>query len=60
MTTKLLTLLTIKQASKELGISKCSMYRWVKRGWIGYVRLPNGSIRILQISISKVLAGKRI
>ncbi len=57
--TKLPDLLTVKQAAKELDISKCSVYRWVKRGWLAYVKLPNGTIRILQISVNTVLSGKR-
>lgn len=51
-------LLTVKQTAKVLGMSKCSVYRWVKRGWIAYVKLPNGTIRILQTSIDVILAGK--
>ena len=48
-------LLTVKQAAKELGISKCTIYRWVKREWIVYMRLPNGTIRIPPASIRNVL-----
>ena len=51
-------LVTVKQAAKALSISKCSVYRWVKRGWIVAVHLPNGTIRILQTSIDRILAGK--
>lgn len=50
---------TVKQAAKELGISKCSVYRWVKRGWIMHFKLPNGTIRIPQGSIDTVLAGSK-
>lgn len=56
--TTLPELLTIKQAAKELGISKCSVYRWVKRGWLINTRMPNGTIRILRASINAVLTGK--
>jgi len=52
-------LLTVKQAAKELGISKCSVYRWVKRRWIGYLRLANGTIRIPRTEIVMALAGKQ-
>lgn len=54
----LIALVTVKQAAKELSISKCSVYRWVKRGWVAYVKLPNGTIRIQQSSIDVILAGK--
>lgn len=57
--TKLPDLLTVKQAAKELGMSKCSVYRWVKRGWLLWIRLPNGTIRILLASVIAVLAGKK-
>ena len=52
-------LLTIKEAAKTMGMSKCSVYRWVKRGWLIYVRLPNGTIRIPDHSIDVILAGKK-
>ncbi len=51
-------LLTVKQAAKKLDISKCTLYRWVKRKWIVYVKMPNGTIRIPQTSIDVILAGK--
>ncbi len=56
--TKSTELLTVKQAAKELGVSKCTIYRWVKRKWLMYVRLPNGTIRIMRISINAALAGR--
>ena len=64
--TELPELLTVKRAARELGMSKCSIYRWVKRGWLAYIRLPNGTIRIprtaiivvLGTAVSKMLAGK--
>lgn len=52
-------LLTVKQAAKELGMSKCSVYRWVRRNWIVCVRLPNGTIRIPQSSIFRILTGHK-
>ncbi len=55
MVTQPIKLLTVKQAAKELGISKCSVYRWVKRRWLTSWRLPNGTIRIPQRSIDDML-----
>ena len=52
-------ILTVKQAAKALGMHKCSVYRWVKRGWLMYFRLPNGTIRIQRASIDIVLAGNK-
>ncbi len=51
-------LLTVKQAARELSMSKCSVYRWVKRKWLVSYTLPNGTIRIPQDSIDKVLVRK--
>lgn len=51
-------LLTPEQAAKKLGMSRCSVYRWVKRNWLASVRMPNGTIRIPQTSVDAVLAGK--
>lgn len=56
--TELPELLTVKQVAKALGISKCSVYRWVKRRWIIATKLPNGTIRIQRNSVNAVLAGK--
>jgi len=56
--TELPELLTVKQAAKELKMSKCSVYRWVKRNWIAHVKLPNGTIRIVRTSVNRILAGK--
>ena len=53
-----LELLTVKQTAKALGISKCSVYRWVKRGWIEFVKLPNGTIRIPKRTTNRILTGK--
>ncbi|KKL16986.1 hypothetical protein LCGC14_2490090 [marine sediment metagenome] len=52
-------LLTLKKAAKKLGISKCTLYRWVNKDWIRYVRLPNSSIRIPQDAIDSILTGSR-
>ena len=52
-------LLTVKRAAKELGMSKCSVYRWVKRGWLIHIRQPNGDIRILRASVDKILIGSK-
>jgi len=52
-------LLTVKQAAKELGVSKCTVYRWIKRKWLGHNRLANGTIRIPRVEIAYALAGKQ-
>jgi predicted site-specific integrase-resolvase len=47
-----------KQAAKVLKVSTCTIYRWKKRGWIGYIELPSGGLRIKQSSINAILAGR--
>ncbi len=51
-------LLTPKEAAKLLGVSRGTIYRWVKRKWLAYIELPNGTIRVQRQSINSVLAGK--
>ena len=58
-TTRLRDTLTIKQAAGELSVSRCTVYRWVKRGWLSFVRLPNGTIRIHWDSVNKILTGHK-
>ncbi|KKN15392.1 hypothetical protein LCGC14_0986340 [marine sediment metagenome] len=48
-------LLTLKRAAKKLGIAKCTLYRWIQKDIILYVRLPSGSIRISQETIDSIL-----
>lgn len=56
--TNLPELLTVKQAARTLGMSKCSVYRWVKRGWFVSYTLPNGTIRIPRDCVDRILTGK--
>ena len=51
-------LLTPKEAAKLLEVSRCTVYRWLKRKWLIGIRLPNGTVRIPRASIDVVLAGK--
>lgn len=51
-------LLTPKETAKILGISKCSCYRWIKRGWLVKITMPNGTIRIPRVMVDRILAGK--
>ena len=60
MTTEMEELVSVKEAAKALGISKCSLYRWRKRGWIAGIMLPNGTIRIPQAALDRILADKRL
>lgn len=52
-------LVTTKEAAKLLGISRCTLYRWLKRDWITGIKLPNGTIRIARVSIDRAMAGKK-
>lgn len=51
-------LLTPKEAAKVLGVSRCTVYRWLKRGWLTEISLPSGCIRIPRASVDVVLARK--
>jgi excisionase family DNA binding protein len=49
-----------KEAAEILGISKCTLYRWLKRGWIVGTTLPNGTIRIAGSALDRVLNGSTL
>jgi excisionase family DNA binding protein len=51
---------TPKEAAKILGISNATIYRWLKRGWINGIILPNGYIRISRIALSRILEDKSL
>uniref|UniRef100_A0A6M3J4B1 Putative DNA binding, helix-turn-helix domain containing protein n=1 Tax=viral metagenome TaxID=1070528 RepID=A0A6M3J4B1_9ZZZZ len=52
-------LLTPREAAKLLKISKCSTYRWIKRGWLPKVTMPNGTFRIPRVVVDRILLGKK-
>jgi predicted site-specific integrase-resolvase len=49
------TFVPAKEAAKILGVSTCTIYRWRRRGWIDGVTLPNGTIRIPNGAIERIL-----
>lgn len=38
-------MLTAKELAQKLRVSRNTISRWVKRGWIPYWRLPGGELR---------------
>jgi excisionase family DNA binding protein len=46
------------KAAKILGVSKKTLYGWIKQDKIKCARLPNGHYRIPEIEILKMLYGK--
>ena len=58
MTTTRDGLLTPKEAARIIGVARCTIYRWLKAGWITGITLPNGTIRIPKAVVDKVLSGK--
>jgi len=48
-------LYTLEEVAKMLGLSRRTMYRWVRRGWISIVVLPNGQIRVPSSEIEKLV-----
>jgi excisionase family DNA binding protein len=51
------TFVSAKEAAEILGVSKWTLYRWRKRGWIIGVVLPNGTIRIARSNLDRILEG---
>jgi excisionase family DNA binding protein len=50
---------SIGKAAEILGVSKRTLYNWIRQGQIEYVRLPNGHFRIPEKAILKMLYGTR-
>lgn len=50
-------LVTPEEAATMLGLHRCTIYRWLARGWLDSVRLPNNTIRVTIESIKKVRSG---
>jgi excisionase family DNA binding protein len=48
---------SIGKAAQILGVSKRTLYNWIRQGKIEYVRLPNGHFRIPEKAILKMLYG---
>jgi len=48
---------SIGKATEILGISKRTLYNWIRQRKIEYVRLPNGHYRIPEKEILKILYG---
>ena len=48
-------LVTPKVAAKVLGVSTYTVYRWLKRGWLDGITLPNGTKRVSWTSLNRVL-----
>jgi excisionase family DNA binding protein len=48
-------MLTPKEVRLRLGISKRTLYRWIKTGKINAVILPSGRIRIPREEVEKIL-----
>jgi excisionase family DNA binding protein len=45
------------KTAEILGVSKRTLYGWIRQGKIEYVRLPNGHYRIPEKAILKILYG---
>ncbi len=50
-------LITTKEAARLLHVSRCTIYRWLKRDWLVGITLPNGTIRIARMSVEKAMTG---
>ncbi|MGH9634648.1 MAG: helix-turn-helix domain-containing protein [Candidatus Angelobacter sp.] len=47
----------ISYAAKRLGVSEATLRRWMKKGLIGFLRLPSGSVRIPDAEIQRLTSG---
>jgi len=50
--------LTTKEVAEILGVSRCTIYRWCKRGWLVRIVLPNKTFRIVRASLDKAMSGR--
>jgi excisionase family DNA binding protein len=48
-------LYTTAEVCKILRVSRSSLYRWIKKGWISVIVLPNGQIRVPSTEVEKLL-----
>jgi excisionase family DNA binding protein len=48
---------SVGKAAQILGVSKRTLYNWIRQRKIEYVRLPNGHYRIPESAILKILYG---
>jgi excisionase family DNA binding protein len=53
-------LLTSEEVCEALKISKPTLYRWIRRGWIRAVTLPGQRIRIPEEEIRKIVIIKEV
>ena len=50
--------MTVRATARRLRISRYAVYKWIERGWLEAVKLPNGDYRILKSSVDKALENK--
>lgn len=43
--------LTIRQAAAYIGVSRRTLYLWIKQGKVEFIRIPSGSIRVVRASL---------
>jgi len=48
-------LYTVEETCEILKVSKITLYRWIKRGWISPIILPSGRLRIPEDEVQKIL-----
>lgn len=52
---KVVEILTIGETMVLLKVSRWTIYRWVKRGYLERLVLPSGGVRIFKESVYRVL-----
>lgn len=55
MTTSTEPYVSVREAAEILGMTKCTVYRWIKRGWLLAHTLPNGEFRISRTELQNAI-----
>ncbi|TDA41322.1 MAG: hypothetical protein DSO07_05250 [Thermoproteota archaeon] len=53
-------LYTVEEACKILKVSRMTIYRWIKKGWIVPVILPSGRLRIPHEEVQRLLEKEKV
>lgn len=52
-------MLPLSEVERALGLSRWSLWDWIRRGKINAVKLPNGHYRVLESEVQRVLSKRQ-
>ena len=58
MSTERPKLLRVSDVAEMLSISRALVYKWIKEGKIGYIRLPSGTIRVPLDEVMRIIENR--